>query len=155
MGRGKASGKGGGDRAGDTGTDHAPARLDRWLWSVRLFKTRSVAAGACRKSRVKMAGSPLKASKIVRPGEVYEVGRGSLVMTVKVLGLPPGRVAAGQVPDYLEDLTPPEQYREAARRSREQREHGAAERLTVRPTKRDLREIRRWLGQEEETDPGG
>lgn len=129
------------------------ARLDRWLWSVRLFKTRSLAAAACRKSRVRMAGGVLKPSKVVRPGEVYEVGRGALVMTVKVLALPPGRVAARQVPEFMEDLTPPDHYREAARRSRERREHAAEERLTARPTKRDLREIRRWLGREEGTDP--
>jgi len=134
---------GGGDRGG--------ARLDRWLWSVRLFKTRSLAATACRKSRVRMAGGVLKPSKVVRAGEVYQVGCRDLVMTVRVLALPATRVAARLVPGFMEDLTPPEQYQEAARRSCERRGHAADERLTARPTKRDLREIRRWLGRGDES----
>lgn len=128
--------------------DENGVRLDRWLWSVRMFKTRSVAAAACRKSRVRMRGAALKPSKMVRPGEVYEVGRGSLEMRVKVLAVPEARVAAKRVAEFLEDLTPGENYRDAARASREKRERAVDERLTVRPSKRDLREIRRWLGRD-------
>lgn len=124
------------------------ARLDRWLWAVRLFKTRALAAGACRKNRVIMNRNGLKPSKIVRVGEVYEVARGDLVVIVRVIAIPTVRVAAKLVADFLEDLTPPERYVEAARKSRERREHAGDSRLTVRPSKRDLREIRRWLGHD-------
>lgn len=118
---------------------------------MRLFKTRALAAQACRKNRVVMNGRSLKPSTTVRQGETYEVGRGELVMIVRVRDIPAARVAAKLVPDFLEDLTPPERYAAAAERSREQREQGALGRLTMRPSKRDLREIRRWLGQDEDS----
>ena len=69
-------------------------RIDKWLWMVRLFKTRSLATEACNAGKVKLDGTNVKPSREVRTEEVYEVHIGSLNKTVKVLGTPKSRVGA-------------------------------------------------------------
>ena len=85
-------------------------RIDKWLWTVRLFKTRSMATDACNAGKVKMNGTNVKPSKNIKADEVFEVHIGQLVKTVKVLDAPKSRVGAPLVPQYCEDLTPPEEY---------------------------------------------
>lgn len=113
-------------------------RIDKWLWEVRLFKTRSMATDACNAGKVKMNGTNLKPSKTVKTEEVYMVRIGQLEKTVKVVGAPKSRVGAALVPEYYLDQTPPEEYeRVKMLRTRfEFREHGEG-----RPTKRDRRQI--------------
>jgi ribosome-associated heat shock protein Hsp15 len=119
-------------------------RLDKFLWAVRLHKTRGDAADACRLGRVEMGGQPVKAGREVRVGEVITVISDDLTKRVRVLALLDKRVAAKLVPGFLEDLTPPEEY-EKARLSREEHALNLATSPPLRPTKRDRRHIDAFL----------
>ena len=115
-------------------------RIDLWLWAVRIYKTRSLAATACRSSKVRVNGQTVKPSRIVRAGDRIEVRRGAMTRELEVKVILTGRVGAKLVEEYLIDHTPPEVYEEAARQSRERRavdpvrEGGGG-----RPTKKDRR----------------
>ena len=85
-------------------------RLDRWLWAVRLFKTRTIAAAACKAGRVQIAGHIAKASRHVRTHDVITARTGELTRTVKVLALLEQRVGAKLVSQFLEDQTPASEY---------------------------------------------
>ena len=112
-------------------------RIDKWLWMVRLYKTRSIATEACNAGKVKLNGENVKPSRDVRVGEVYEVHIGSLHKTVEVVGAPKSRVGAPLVPDYCTDLTPKAEYdRLKTLKTQEFRPHGLG-----RPTKRDRRQL--------------
>ena len=113
-------------------------RIDKWLWMVRLFKTRSMATDACNAGKVKINGVNVKPSKIVKSEECYHVRINQLEKVVQVLDSPKSRVGAALVPQYYTDLTPQEEYdRVKQLHARfEFREHGAG-----RPTKRDRRQI--------------
>lgn len=120
-------------------------RLDKWLWATRVFKTRSLAIAACAAGHVKIAGQRVKPAKSVRIGEVLEVQVGEITRTVQVAGLLDRRVGAKAVPQFLEDLTPPEEYakpRDPRVEPLFHRPKGAG-----RPTKKDrrlLEQIGRW-----------
>ena len=88
-------------------------RIDKWLWAVRLYKSRSLAAQACHAGHVKIGGNNVKPSRDVRPGEGITVFAGRVLRTVKVLALLDQRVGAKLVSEFLEDLTPPEEYARA------------------------------------------
>lgn len=93
-------------------------RIDKWLWAVRLFKTRSLAASACRDGQVLIGGQRVKPARTVHVGEMMGVKVGGVQRTVRVLAFPPSRISAKLVPEFLEDLTPAAEYekaREAAR----------------------------------------
>ena len=119
-------------------------RLDKWLWAVRLYKTRSLATDACRLQRVRMAGNEVKPSRLVRPGEVIEVRHEDITRTVRVKAVLEQRVGAPLVPLYLEDLTPPEEV-EAARRRREERRLNSVISPAAKPSKRDRRALEQFL----------
>jgi len=89
------------------------ARIDKWLWAVRLFKTRSLAAAACRDGKVLVGGQRVKPAREVHVGELISAKAHGVQRTVKVLGVPAGRLGAKLVPEHLEDLTPPEEYEKA------------------------------------------
>lgn len=114
-------------------------RIDKYLWAVRLYKTRSIATDACRSGRVKMNGVPLKPSHEIKEGEIYELNIEQMHRTVQVKAPLGNRVGAKLVENYLTDLTPAEEYERiqmARQYSFEQRDRGAG-----RPTKRERREI--------------
>lgn len=114
-------------------------RIDKYLWAVRLYKTRSIATDACRSGRVKLNGLPVKPSHEISVGEIYELNIEQTHRTVQVKELLANRVGAKLVENYLTDLTPPEEYERiqmARQYSFEHRDRGAG-----RPTKRDRREI--------------
>jgi ribosome-associated heat shock protein Hsp15 len=114
-------------------------RIDKWLWAVRIYKTRSLASDACRSGRVKLLDHAIKPSHEVKTGEVFSVSISPIVKTVKVVELTGNRVSAKLVAGFLEDLTPDSEYLKLKRTnstSFELRERG-----TGRPTKRDRREI--------------
>jgi ribosome-associated heat shock protein Hsp15 len=90
-------------------------RVDKWLWAVRLFKSRSLATEACQGGHVKIGGQTVKPSRDVHVGEVVSALVGRVQRTVKVLALLERRVGAKVVPQDLEDLTPPEEYERARR----------------------------------------
>lgn len=119
-------------------------RLDKYLWAVRLYKTRSLAADACQNGRVKLGvdGRELKPSHEVRVGERYCLNIEQLHKEVEVLAIPPNRVGAALVQGFLIDRTPQEEYeriRMARQYAFERRVRGEG-----RPTKRDRREIEQF-----------
>lgn len=119
-------------------------RIDKWLWSVRLFKTRTMASDACRGGKVKLSGIPVKPSHVVQIGEVYQVSQGPLTRSVKVLELLNNRVSAKIVPEFMEDMTPAEEIekiRMMKELNYERWDQGAG-----RPTKKDRRQIARHKG---------
>jgi len=113
-------------------------RIDKWLWCVRIFKTRTMATDACNAGKVKMNGTNLKPSKEVKTEEVYNIKIGQLDKTIKVIDAPKSRVSAALITNFYLDLTPEEEYNrvKSLRTTFEYREHGEG-----RPTKRDRRQI--------------
>ncbi len=84
-------------------------RLDKYLWAIRAFKTRSEATEACKGNRVKVNGSEAKPSKMIRVGDVLEVRKAAIHYTWRAVGLIENRVGAQLVPQYAENLTPQEE----------------------------------------------
>ncbi len=123
-------------------TEPTRVRIDQWLWAVRLYKTRTEAADACRGGKVKIGGKAQKPAHEVRIGETLTAHTGELTRTVKVVGLVAKRVGAPLVPQFMEDLTPPEELA----RPREQRLKPVAFRPkgAGRPTKKDRRQMEAW-----------
>lgn len=117
-------------------------RIDKWLWAMRVFKTRSIATDACKKGRVMMGGATVKPSRLVKVGDVVDVRKPPITYTFRVKALAPNRLGAKLVPDYLENITPQSQYEllEMTRIS------GFVDRRKGlgRPTKRDSREMARF-----------
>lgn len=119
-------------------------RLDKWLWSVRVFKTRAEATAVCRNGRVQVNGIDAKPGRDVHVGEVVTARVGMVTRTLKVTALPRSRVAAKQLPDYLTDLTPAAEY-DRAKQAR--LEHLLArERGRGRPTKKERRDMSQLFG---------
>lgn len=119
-------------------------RLDKWLWAVRLFKSRSLATEACHGGHVKVNGLPAKPARAVRVGDLIVAATGELTRSVKVTALLEARVGAKLVAQYLDDLTPPEEYEK--RRERELAPAGLRPKGAGRPTKRDRRILDNFLG---------
>ncbi|NLV52720.1 MAG: RNA-binding S4 domain-containing protein [Bacteroidales bacterium] len=115
------------------------ARLDKWLWAARIFKTRSIAADACKNGRVMMGGVKQKASKMIKEGDVVEVRKPPITYSFKVLKAIQNRVGAKLVPEVLENVTTKEQM-ELLEMNRISGFVGRA-RGTGRPTKKDRRDL--------------
>ena len=81
-------------------------RIDKWLWAVRIYKSRSIASDACATGKVQVNGQPAKPSRSVRTGDVITAVAGEVLRTVKVISLLEKRVGAKLVAQFLEDLTP-------------------------------------------------
>ncbi|HLP48616.1 MAG TPA: RNA-binding S4 domain-containing protein [Candidatus Kapabacteria bacterium] len=114
-------------------------RLDKWLWAVRVFKTRSMATEACKKGKIFLNGIAVKASHLVKPGEVFEFREPHITRSFKVMGLLEKRVSAKVAVDYMLEITPPEEFKklELSRLTMIAiRERGAG-----RPTKKERRDI--------------
>ena len=120
-------------------------RLDKFLWATRIFKTRTIATEACKKGRVSIGGANAKPSRPVQVGEIIEVRKPPITYSFKVLDLAENRMGAKLVPQYLENVTPPEQYEliEMIRLS------GFFNRAKGegRPTKRDGRELKKFTDE--------
>ena len=117
----------------------AEARIDKWLWASRIFKTRTIAAEACKKGRVSFNGTHVKPSRMIKPGEVIQVKKPPVTYSFKVLQAIEKRIGAKLVPEILENVTTPEQYEllEMSKIS------GFVDRArgTGRPTKKDRRSM--------------
>lgn len=118
-------------------------RIDKFLWSVRLFKTRSLASEACQKGHVLINDVRVKPSRLVRRGETFQLRRPPVVYTYKILDLPPSRVGPKLVELYLKNITTGDQIAlvEVLKLDRQnQRAKGLG-----RPTKKERREIDSFL----------
>lgn len=115
------------------------ARIDKWLWAARIFKTRSIAADACKNSRVTIGGQNVKPSHTVKAGEVVSVKKPPIVYSFKILKTIEQRVGAKLIPEIYENVTDPKQYEllEISRIS------GFVDRArgTGRPTKKERRAL--------------
>jgi ribosome-associated heat shock protein Hsp15 len=123
-------------------------RIDKWMWAVRLFKTRSLAADACKKGKVQMSGTNVKASRNVKVGDVIQIKRPPVVYSFKVLALSENRMGAKLVPDFMENVTSADQLEllEMSRYSA----FGVRDRGTGRPTKKDRRDLEVYMEYEDE-----
>lgn len=81
-------------------------RVDKWLWAVRVFKTRSIATEACKKGRVMLGDTPVKPSRTLKPGDVVKVRKPPVTYSFRVLALTQNRLGANLVPEYMENVTP-------------------------------------------------
>ncbi|MBO5960540.1 MAG: RNA-binding S4 domain-containing protein [Paludibacteraceae bacterium] len=121
----------------------AEVRIDKWLWAVRLYKTRSLAAEACKKGKVSCNGQTLKPSHVVKVGEVYHLRRAPITFSYKVLALAHNRMAAKLVPDFMLDVTAPDQL-QLLELNRLAHAAGRA-RGTGRPTKKERRDLEMFI----------
>lgn len=118
------------------------ARIDKWLWAARLYKTRSLAAEACKNNRIHINGVVAKPSRNVKDGDEVSVRKPPVTYTFRVLQAIEKRVGAKLLPEILENITPPEQY-EVFEMSRISGFVNRA-RGTGRPTKKDRRALDEW-----------
>ncbi len=125
-------------------------RVDKYLFAMRIYKTRSIAADACKKGRVTMNGTQLKPSRTFKVGDVFSVRKNPITFTYKVLQLSENRLGARLVPEYMQDITAPDQLEllEMARLAGKQ----GRDRGTGRPTKKDRREIETFFSDDYELD---
>lgn len=117
-------------------------RVDKWLWATRVFKTRTIATDACKKGRVTISGVTVKPSHGIKIGDTIIVKKPPISYSFEVVGLTENRVGAKLVPDYMKNVTPPEQYEllEMTRISGfVNRQKGMG-----RPTKKEARELSKF-----------
>jgi ribosome-associated heat shock protein Hsp15 len=114
-------------------------RIDKYLWAIRVYKTRTDATDACKGGKVRINGADTKPSKLVKPGDMIVARKGAVTYTYKVIQLIDKRQGAKLVPNYAENLTPPEELaklRAPVETFFLKRDRGAG-----RPTKKDRRQM--------------
>jgi len=114
-------------------------RIDKWLWAVRIYKTRSQAGEACKGGKVKIDGQNAKASREVKVGDVIEIQQKGILRKVQIFKAVKNRVAAKLVPELMKDLTSAKEYEKLEmlnQLNQEKRDRGIG-----RPTKKDRRTI--------------
>lgn len=118
-------------------------RIDKFLWAVRIFKTRSMAVEACKKGRIVIEGIQVKPSRCVKTGDIILVRKLPVVYTLKVVKLLENRVSAQRVPEFIEDLTSVEELHKLKVRETVfyTREKGSG-----RPTKKERRMLNKVIG---------
>ena len=126
--------------------DRENVRIDKFLWAVRLFKTRSIAAEACKKGRVQINGIAVKSSRTVKEGDTIDVKTPPVTRTYRVLAVAEKRMGAKLVPDFIKDITPEDQL-EILEVTRLALSQGRRKGLG-RPTKKDRRDIERLFNEE-------
>jgi ribosome-associated heat shock protein Hsp15 len=85
-------------------------RIDKWMWATRIFKTRTIATEACKKNRVLMGGVSVKPSRMIKAGDVIAIRKPPVTYTFRVLDVTENRMGAKHVPQFLENITSPEEY---------------------------------------------
>ena len=124
--------------------DNKHIRIDKWLWAVRIFKTRTMAANACKKSKVTVNGTNVKPSYPIKIGQTVEVKNFAITRTFKVTGVLEKRVSAKLAVNFVEETTPPETFEKL--KAMKNDIFALRPKGTGRPTKRDRRKIQRWTG---------
>jgi ribosome-associated heat shock protein Hsp15 len=119
-------------------------RVDKFLWAVRIFKTRSIASEACRKGRIIIDGLQVKPSRVVKAGDMILVRKPPVVFTYRVLDLTENRVSAQRVPGFIEDMTSAE---EIHKLNIKDPVFYSREKGTGRPTKKERRTLDRMLDE--------
>jgi ribosome-associated heat shock protein Hsp15 len=121
-------------------------RVDKWMWATRIFKTRTIATEACKKNRVSIGGVSVKPSRMVKAGDQIVIRKPPVTYTFRVLDVTENRVGAKLVPQFLENITPPEEYEILEL----QKISGFVNRARGlgRPTKKERRELEDFTGTE-------
>jgi ribosome-associated heat shock protein Hsp15 len=121
-------------------------RIDKWMWATRIFKTRTTALEVCKKNRVTVNDTPAKPSRMIKVGDIIRVRKPPVTYSFKVLDLTSNRIGAKLVPQYYENITPPDQYELLEL----QKISGFVDRVrgTGRPTKKERRELDDFFGDE-------
>lgn len=125
-------------------------RIDKFLWSIRFYKTRSIATDEIKKNRVAILDSVVKSSKEVREGDIIKIRKNQIDYKIKVLQIPKSRIGAKLVPLHIKDVTEKEQYELLKLRKLSQsyyRDKGEG-----RPTKKDRRDMDDYVGNDIEND---
>ncbi|NDV57092.1 RNA-binding S4 domain-containing protein [Bacteroides sp. 519] len=122
------------------------ARIDKWLWAARIFKTRTIAAEACKKGRISLNGMQVKPARMIKVDDIIQVKKPPITYSFKVLQAIEKRVGAKLVPEVMENVTPPDQY-ELLEMSKVS---GFVDRARGmgRPTKKDRRELEDFTSPE-------
>lgn len=125
-------------------------RIDKFLWSIRFYKTRSIAAEEIKKNRVSVGTSAVKSSKEVKAGDIIKIRKNQIDYKIKVLDIPKSRIGAKLVPLHIQDVTDKEQYELLKLRKMTQdyyRNKGEG-----RPTKKDRRDMDDYVGNDIDAD---
>lgn len=125
-------------------------RIDKFLWSIRFYKTRSIAAEEIKKNRVSIGTSAVKSSKEVKEGDTIKIRKNQIDYKIKVIQIPKSRIGAKLVPLHIQDVTDKEQYELLKLRKMSQdyyRNKGEG-----RPTKKDRREMDEYVGNDIDSD---
>ena len=119
------------------------ARIDKWLWAARIYKTRSVAADACKNGRVTVGGANAKPSRMIKVGDTVSVRKSPVTYSFKVLDLAASRMGAKLVPQYMAHVTPSDQLQlmEMLRLDKK----NARAKGTGRPTKKERRDLESFV----------
>ncbi len=120
-------------------------RIDKFLWAVRLFKTRSVATDACKNNRVLLNGNPIKPSREIKINDVFELKKNPITYKYRVKELLKNRVGAKLVAQYIEDLTSEEELYKLEINNK--MPHFKRDRGTGRPTKKERRDIDKLMDE--------
>ncbi|MRM84086.1 RNA-binding S4 domain-containing protein [Riemerella anatipestifer] len=124
-------------------------RIDKFLWSVRFFKTRSIAAEEIKKNRVSVGEQVVKPSREVMEGDTIKIRKNQIDYKIKVIQIPKSRIGAKLVPLHIKDMTEKEQYEILRMRKLSQdyyRQKGEG-----RPTKKDRRDMTEFINTDDET----
>ncbi len=125
-------------------------RIDKFLWSIRLYKTRTIATEEIKKNRVSIGASVVKSSKEVKEGDVIKIRKNQIDYKIKVIQIPKSRMSAKLVPLHIQDVTDKEQYELLKMRKMSQdyyRNKGEG-----RPTKKDRRDMDGYVENDVATD---
>ncbi|MDR3023826.1 S4 domain-containing protein [Chryseobacterium sp.] len=125
-------------------------RIDKFLWSIRFYKTRNIAAEEIKKNRVSIGTSAVKSSKEVKEGDTIKIRKNQIDYKIKVIQIPKSRIGAKLVPLHIQDVTDKEQYELLKLRKMSQdyyRNKGEG-----RPTKKDRREMDDYVGNDIASD---
>ncbi|HPW90771.1 MAG TPA: RNA-binding S4 domain-containing protein [Paludibacteraceae bacterium] len=121
-------------------------RIDKWLWTVRLFKTRSLATEACKKGKVFVDNTPAKPSRTVKIGDIIQIHRNPVVYSFKVLNISPNRMGAKLVPEFMAHITTPDQLALIELLKLDKRNNRA--KGTGRPTKKERRSLDEFINEQ-------
>ena len=119
-------------------------RIDKFLWSIRFYKTRSIAADEIKKNKVSLGGNVVKSSKEVKEGDVLKIKKNQIEYQIKILQVPKSRIGPKLVPLHIEDKTDKQQYEILQLRKLNQEYY--RNRGEGRPTKKDRRDLENFTG---------
>lgn len=129
------------------GNELTEVRIDKYLWATRLFKTRALSSEACERGRISVNGMLAKASRMIRAQDRIALKKPPVTFQYQVLRPLANRVAASLVPEYLQDLTPPEEMEK--NQTLRQISFVFRDQGTGRPTKKERRDIDRLMNPED------